>query len=185
MKYLPGLPPTFPVTVLVDSREKRPFSFEGIAADMQDGGLADGSVELVVASEIVCLGEGDYSLKGFHGPTPETGGGVAVERKSKSDLWGTIAQGRERFERELERLSAYKVAAVVCEADWEMMREAPPEHTEMKFKTVYRSIIGWKQKFPTVQWELCPGRRFAEIHCFRILQMYYRKWLKEQKEKAK
>jgi ERCC4-type nuclease len=38
---------------------------------------------------------------------------IAVERKSLADLFGTLGQGRERFERELVRLSAHQYAAVV------------------------------------------------------------------------
>ena len=110
-------PVIFPATVFIDNREQAPFAFEGLAADTKDGGGP-----LVVRTTRGTLTSGDYSLVGLEGL-------AAVERKSPQDLFGTIGQGRERFERELARLDedvrhslaqgrAGAVAAVVCECEW-------------------------------------------------------------------
>ena len=62
------------------------------------------------------LATGDYSLAGFEAA------GITVERKSLQDLVGVLGHGRERFERELARMRAYAVAAVVVEAPLSALR---------------------------------------------------------------
>ena len=77
--------------VVVDSREQRPYTFGGA----------------IVAG----LKTGDYSLEGCEHL-------VAVERKSKADLFGSVTRGRERFEREWARLAKLAFGAVVIESSW-------------------------------------------------------------------
>lgn len=188
----------FLTPVVIDTREQRPFAFEGMKCDAADGGGP-----LTVPTLRGTLKSGDYSLKGY-----ETR--VAVERKSIEDLFGTLGQGRERFERELARLSLYRFAAVVVEADWRailgaypiqlaalecafvarieagdgkapwstwlsLLREAmpgPPLYSELNPKTVYRSILAWEVRYPVIHWQLCPDRRFAEVTTFRLLERF-------------
>ena len=85
------------MTVIVDSREQRPFAFqhEPYAATVEAGTLA----------------VGDYSLAGLEDK-------VAVERKSLPDLVLCLGRERERFERELQRGAALEAFAVVVEASW-------------------------------------------------------------------
>lgn len=59
---------------------------------------------------VVCtLPAGDYAPVGY-----ETE--IAVERKSLADLFGSVTRDNARFQRELEKLSTYRYAAVVIEA---------------------------------------------------------------------
>lgn len=193
---------TFTVPVVIDTREQRGFSFDGLRCDVADGGGP-----LTVPTVRGTLKSGDYSLKGY-----ETR--VACERKSIEDLYGTLGKGRERFERELVRLSTYSFAAVVVEADWravlgiypaglievkdQMLRRlqegdrsqpwgqwlawmneatpGPPARSELNPKTVYRSVLCWQVRYPAVHWEMCPDRRLAEVTTFRLLE----RWLKEE-----
>jgi hypothetical protein len=104
----------FAVPVVIDTRAQTPFAFEGLRCDAADGGGP-----LTVPTVRGTLKSGDYSLKGH-----ETR--VAVERKSLADLFGTLGKGRERFERELARLSTYRFAAVVVEGDWRAILDAYP-----------------------------------------------------------
>jgi ERCC4-type nuclease len=150
-----------PWTILVDTREQAPYSFRGFDSD------ADCSnVPLVVPVKTETLQTGDYSLDGMKDQ-------VAVERKSLSDLYGTIGQGRERFERELHRLNHMDYAAVVIESGWPAIIGRPPPHSKLPPKTVYRSIIAWQQRFPYVHWWDCPTRTFAERTTLRILQRFW------------
>ena len=80
--------------VLIDSREQLPFTFSD-------------SVE----TEVTGLAVGDYSLAGHEDQ-------IAIERKSLSDLLGSITNGRERFIRELRHMRAYRFAAIIVEASW-------------------------------------------------------------------
>lgn len=82
-----------PFVVIRDTREQRPPPFPS-------------DVHTIVQT----LKEADYS-------SPKLLGIGAVERKSVSDFCSTITRGRERFERELDRLRSYRFKAIVVEGD--------------------------------------------------------------------
>ncbi len=156
------LPPlVFPVTVIVDTREQRNFTFEGFRADAELGYRP-----LVVRMERKALYAGDYSLATWERS-------VAIERKSLTDLYGTLGRQLERFVRELQRLQeTYTWAAVVVEAGWEQIIRQPPERSNLKSKTVFRSILARMQRYPKVHWIAKLDRRFAEICTFRLLERW-------------
>lgn len=79
--------------VVVDTREKEPYSFEL--------GLVDTLRQALPA--------GDYSLLGYENT-------IAIERKSLEDYVNTLIRGRERFNIELQRLRGYEFACIVVEA---------------------------------------------------------------------
>ncbi len=81
------------MTVLADTREQS-------IPPMPDGVLV----------ERATLHEGDYTLPGLLGI-------AVVERKSAQDFVQSITRGRERFDREIERLKAYRFKAIVVEDD--------------------------------------------------------------------
>lgn len=83
-------------TILIDTREQLPYSFSHPDIEIKYTGLKTG----------------DYSIEGFES------NGVAIERKSLSDLVGSLTQGRARFHRECRRLMEFDSACVVVEADW-------------------------------------------------------------------
>ena len=85
------------MTILVDSREQKPFTFENERYDVQ---IQPGTLTV-----------GDYSLAGLQDK-------VAVERKSLPDLVQCLGRERERFERELQRGMALDAFTVVVEASW-------------------------------------------------------------------
>jgi DNA excision repair protein ERCC-4 len=155
-------PLTTPFAILIDQREKLPFGFDGLTADYRDNYRP-----LWVPTQGVTLDCGDYSVHGLVGR-------VAVERKSLTDLFSTIGQGRDRFERELERLQRLEYAAVVVEADWHTVLANPPPHTTLSPKIVFRSIVAWQQRYCRVHWWLMPNRRLAEVTTFRILERFWR-----------
>jgi ERCC4-type nuclease len=153
---------TFPAVVLIDTREQLPFRFTGLRADAKDGRRP-----LDVTTRVETLPTGDYSLDGLRDQ-------VAIERKSLADLYHTLGQNRDRFERELIRLAALCFAAVVIEADWLKILSEPPAHSRLNPKSIFRSVIAWQQRFPRVHWWACPHRRFAEIATLRILERFYK-----------
>lgn len=154
----------FPSTVLIDSREQLPYSFAGLLSD-----AVDGRAPLIVPIQQATLVAGDYSVQPF-------GDQVAVERKSLQDLYGTLGQGRDRFVRELQRLSQppYRFAAVVVEAGWDTVLNNPPAFSKLNPKTIFRSVIAWQQQFPTIHWWFVEGRRLAEVTTLRLLERYWR-----------
>lgn len=149
----------FLIPVIVDTREQAPYSFAGLTCDASDGGGP-----LTVPTVRGTLASGDYSLVGY--------AGIAIERKSIADLYGTIGQGRERFERELVRLNELDFAAVVIEASFPEICSEPPPHTKLPPKTVFRSILAWSVRYPRVHWFPCGDRRLAEVTTFRLLERY-------------
>ncbi len=82
-----------PLRIIVDSREKKPYLFE----------------EYPVIVERAALPTADYQLAGFR---------VVAERKSMSDLLGSISNDRDRFERELSRIEAYDFRCVIVEGNF-------------------------------------------------------------------
>jgi DNA excision repair protein ERCC-4 len=150
----------FPGVVVIDRREKAPYPFTGFRT-----GADQGRRPLVVPTRTVSLLAGDYSLAGFESR-------VAVERKSLADLYRTVGQGRERFQRELERLNDMTSAFVVIEAGWDTILDSPPAESRLPPKVVLQSVIAWQQRFGRVHWWAVPGRRLGEVVTLRVLERF-------------
>jgi ERCC4-type nuclease len=161
----------FSRAVLIDHREKAPYSFTGFTTDVRQG-----NKPLRVLTRLADLPSGDYSLAGLLEE-------VAVERKSLQDLFYTLGQHRDRFERELTRLSRMTFAAVVVEAEWSTILQRPPEASRLPPKVVFRSVLAWQQEFPNVHWWFTPGRRPAEVVTFRIMERFARRGHEQRQKK--
>jgi DNA excision repair protein ERCC-4 len=85
--------------------------------------------------EIGTLATGDYSIKGLEHV-------IAIERKSAEDMLGCIGRERERFDREIQRLLAYPVRAVVVEAGWRFF-EAGEWRGNVTPNAAIGSLLGW------------------------------------------
>ena len=153
--------------ILTDTREQSPFTFEGIRADSNRSYRP-----LVIETRRATLKQGDYSIMGLEDR-------IAIERKSKADLFGTLSAGRDRFERELERLAdCVAWSAVVVEAELSEILASPPEFSNLLPKTVVRSVLSWMLDFPTVHWLFAPDRRRAELLCYRIFEKAWKRAMK-------
>lgn len=150
-----------PYTVVIDSREQRPFTFGQALADTHRNRVQ------IVQTTVAALPSGDYSIAGFEDR-------IAVERKSLADLYSTLGQGRVRFIKELERLAAYEYSAVVVEAEWSQVLLAPPERSQLLPKTIIFSVIAWQQRFSRTHWWFLPTRDAAEAATIRILDRFWR-----------
>lgn len=157
-----------PFTILIDQREKLPYSFADIRADAKQK-----NAPITIRSQSGHLPSGDYSIEGFTDR-------VAVERKSLDDLYGTLGQNRDRFVRELERLAEMDVAWVVIEAEWSEILGSPPPRSELNPKTIVRSVQAWMVRYPRLHWVCVPGRDFGEVMTFRLLERF---WIEEQRKK--
>jgi ERCC4-type nuclease len=82
-----------PATIVIDTREQEPYSFDPRLA----------------AAVRRALPAGDYSVQGLEER-------VAVERKTLDDFVSTVIHARPRFREELRRLAGYRAACVVVEA---------------------------------------------------------------------
>ncbi len=168
-KPLPLEATTCPFTILVDGQEKAPYRFNGIRGD-----AGQQHRPIIVTTEWVHLKTADYSIRGLENQ-------VVVERKSLSDLYKTLGQHRDRFEREHERMleivNGGGSAIVVIEADWETAIHWPPQRSQLPPKVVFRTAVSWQIRY-RVPWHFLPDRRFAELFTFRFLEKFYRLNLK-------
>jgi hypothetical protein len=171
---------TCPFTVLIDSQEKMPFTFQGLQTDADQG-----KRPLIIPHEWRSLGSahGDYSIDGFEGL-------VHVERKSIDDALGTIlgwGERRERFTATLENLAGMDAAAVVIECSFAALLQYSPSRgkksAEENRKILFRQVLAWQQDY-RVPWLFCDSRRMAEIATFRILERYFRKHREKKKPRC-
>lgn len=81
------------------------------------------------------LQTGDYSLVGLESH-------IAIERKSLDDLLGSLGTGRDRFERELERMRGLPCRYVIVEASWGDI-EMGSYRSKMHPNAVMGSICAW------------------------------------------
>lgn len=108
--------------ITVDSREQRPLDFE-----------VGGSVSRVIVDG---LPFGDYWCSYENGKEMP----IAYERKSISDLYGTLTSGMERFKRELVRASENKFKLILAiEGTLSEVLVGSP-HSEVKGETIMKTI---------------------------------------------
>ena len=81
------------------------------------------------------LATGDYSVVGLESQ-------IAIERKSLPDLLACCGQERSRFEKEMLRLLAYPVRALVIEGDW-LDLERGDWRSQVTSASVIGSCLGW------------------------------------------
>ena len=82
-------------TIIIDTREQRPLEITHYQF------------------EVATLPVGDYGIRGF---SDFTNPRFIVERKSLSDLVGSLSQGRARFMREVVKMRAFEFKALLIEA---------------------------------------------------------------------
>ena len=107
------------VVVLVDNREQQPWDLSPLR--MESGTLQSGDYSLAA--------DGWRDL-------------IRIERKSLPDLIGVVGAGRDRFEREVERLQAFPTRVLIVEANWSDI-DAGDWRGKTTPKTVRNSLGSW------------------------------------------
>lgn len=117
-------------TIVRDTREQKPLSFEHDPVDVVDD----------------TLDTGDYSVQGYEDT-------FAIERKSGDDLCLSLGVERERFEREMVRstdLDKFKVM-IECPRHWFYdfldEPESPYVYSSMTPRAVVATIDSWTDKY--------------------------------------
>lgn len=124
------------LTYIVDSREQTPFTFGApVRSEFADGGSA-----------VEGLSEGDYSCR-LDGELLS----IRIERKELGDLFGVCGNGRERFVRELERLTAYEYRAIVIESPANNIL-AGYERSRIPGRGVMASLCCWSVQYQIPVW---------------------------------
>jgi len=132
------------LVLVIDTRESAPYKFTG---------------ENVVFKK---LDAGDYSVKGYENE-------IAIERKTHPDFFGSITHSRERFERELEKLSTYKVKALVIETDFSVLSRGVYVFSKVNPESVIGTIVKIITDYG-IPVETVPNRQVGENLTLRILK---------------
>lgn len=165
-----------PFVVLIDQQEKAPWLFQGITTR-----VAAGLRRIHVRTETGHLKTGDYSIRGHESR-------IIIERKSLSDLFGTVGSGRDRFRAEHERMAAIIAAggrAYVllesCKAEWDA---SPPERCQVSPDAVTGTMDSWSWRYG-VRWHMCGSRPAAEDMAWLLLNKYWTDLKRAERETAR
>jgi ERCC4-type nuclease len=157
------------ITFVIDSREQLPFDFTPPKRrEFDDGGtMVDG------------LSEGDYSVA-LEGGQPLS---VRLERKSQGDLFGVCGFGRDRFERELERLRQYEYRGLVIECSASEIHRGW-DRSQIPGKTVLASVLAWSVQFDLHVF-FAGSRSMARAITQRILEQFAVEFIRKSEAQAK
>lgn len=146
--------------LIQDTREQTPWTFD------------DHPVEIIIEK----LDTGDYSLPGLTDK-------VAIERKSMSDLLGSITQGRKRFERELARSMPLESFCIVCEGSYEDFA-AERYRSRMPAKSAIATLNTYFIRYGVPTY-FAGSKAGAEYLTYDILRLYLAEFEKRHKAAMK
>lgn len=149
------------ITFVVDSREQAPFRFTPPARRDLD------PADPLTATE--GLAEGDYAVRLAGDLLP-----IRIERKSLSDLFGVCGHGRERFERELERLTQHTRIALIIEASAQDILDGY-ERSQISGRAALSSVMSWWSRYGIAP-IFAGNRRMARALCQRALEEFAADW---------
>jgi len=109
--------------ILIDTREQTPLVFP-------DG----------IPTARATLRTGDYSVEGYTAD-------FAVERKSLSDLVNTVIHDRERFERELQRMTSYQFRRLLIIAPWRRVLKGGYDFSMANGRAVMASVAAFEVRY--------------------------------------
>jgi len=139
--------------IIQDSREQKPLLF----GDLHIRGV--NKLETILHK----LDEGDYSIAGLENK-------VFIERKSIQDLYGTLFQGRERFERELDRVveKDYKYRYLIIESTPFGFAQNMEYHKNLaQFNSAFSTLMSYAQRYNLkIRW--CKTREGSADYIARL-----------------
>lgn len=152
------------LTILCDSREQKPWAFDGYP----------------VETEEVTLTTGDYSLAEacYHDERLDTYRPTfAVERKSGSDFLHSITHRRDEFKAEIKRAVGWdEPLKVNIESPWQAFQNRYSE--VLRYRDVYpnqiQGTVSEWEKWYNVEFHFFADRQTAEQDAFDTLMTWYR-----------
>jgi len=114
-------------TIIIDTREQDPLTFRNLP------------------TEPGTLAVGDYSIKGLEHL-------IAVERKRLEDLLACVGRERERFERELSRMRAYRYRHLVVETDSKTLLSGRWQRSKVTAAAACGSLAAWAARYGVCVW---------------------------------
>jgi len=158
-----------PFGILVDTREQAPWTFQGIVLRGDQQVVRQHKQTLQTGDYSIAIG--DYSIQSYaHHFT--------IERKSASDLVGSVTAGNARFRREHERMAEMiesgGFACVVIEGSMSAICEEldADDGRRASGNTILGVTASWPQKYG-VPWFYAGDRRRAELLAFQIMHKWW------------
>lgn len=152
----------------IDTREQLPYEFRAATSKHIDFEIMRGT-----------LPEGDYSARLVDEDGPEFT--AIVERKSLGDLYSTLTHGRERFERELERLRPYGFKALIIEGSLaDIAAGGLRPDSKVNPRSIVGSLVAFQQRYG-LHVVFASSRKYAELYTFRLLE----RWCRDRAEARK
>jgi DNA excision repair protein ERCC-4 len=159
-----------PFVVIQDTREQAPWLFSEIVIERR---------LWIIRRVVGTLATGDYSIEGYESL-------LCVERKSASDLVGSVTAGNARFRKEHERMHAMVEhggrACVVVEGSLSAIcAELDADDSR---RVTGASILGCVAEWPFrfgIPWFFAGDRRTAELLAFRVLLKSWREVCNENR----
>lgn len=131
--------------VIIDTREQTPWTFTGPTCAQLGVSISS------TTRGTLCTG--DYALA----EAPDL---CRIERKTLGDFCGSVTHDHERFLREIDRLAAFPIAAVIVEAGMEEVvrgtRQASPQSviaSALKIMADYRVPVIWGVSRPWAEYQ--------------------------------
>ena len=116
-----------PYKIIRDTREKKGHGWYFRATAECDG------------MDVKKLDTGDYSIEGYEDM-------IMVERKSISDLWNSLLQGRERFMKEMDRAKEIPARYLIIEGTMKDVQKGT-RYSIVKGDTMIANLISLEQKY--------------------------------------
>ena len=136
--------------ILYDTREQQPYQFTRYPD---------------VAVEPATLTTTDYTLRGLEDR-------IGLERKTLSDLTGTLTNGRERFQRECERGRGLEYYGLIVEASMEDVR-LHNYRSKMTPQSLLQTLAAYSVRYGLhVHW--CGCREGGEYMVYSLLSKFLR-----------
>lgn len=152
---------TTPLQIVVDTRETLAYKFEKYNCRIIRKALKTS----------------DYSLLAYEDK-------IGCERKSLSDLFGSVGKDRARFEREIERMSKFQNAYLIIEATLEDILKRPPKYSKMSPRAVIRTLLFWSERY-NIKVYFGGNRILCEALVYSLLEIFLIGQIKETKELLK
>ncbi|MFB6309098.1 MAG: ERCC4 domain-containing protein [Haloarculaceae archaeon] len=147
-----------PSTILRDTREQRPWTFDGCAVETRD----------------VTIATGDYAVPAdcTHDPDADTyRPRFAIERKSGHDFLTSLTWERDRFASELRRAAEWpQPLPVVVETSWETLlrNRGCMASRDIHPNQIIGTLSAWIRQYNVV-FRFADTRRRAELCAFLLL----------------
>ena len=149
--------------ILIDNREKQPWTFRDIREKHPDADFQ---------TRLTRIHTGDYTLEGFEDR-------IAIERKSPRDVYITLQQNFNRFNEEFERMNNMEAAWIVVETPLsKYVGASGADYYQVlacvqKKHHVLRGMMNLMIRYPRIRWKFCQSPEEAEWFAFLQLLNFY------------